>query len=170
VARNTEDVSCSAETKMPWYVYVAHFFGGVFFANSIPHFVNEISGRALQSPFAKPRGVGLSSSVLNVAWGWSNLVVAYLLLFTAGHFNFEDRMDAGVFGVGMLASGLLLAWRFGRTNGGDRGCRYRNSQTSHSTEKRRMGHPSRRFFTVARSWVCCAICCCPGRAFLCRSV
>jgi hypothetical protein len=103
---------------MPWYIYVAHFFGGAFLANSMPHFVNGISGRAFQSPFAKPRGVGLSSSLVNVAWGWANLAAAYLLLVTAGNLALAVPADAGVFGAGMLAMGLMLADRFGRSNGG----------------------------------------------------
>jgi hypothetical protein len=103
---------------MAWYIYVAHFFGGVFLTNAIPHFVSGVSGRAFQSPFAKPPGVGLSSSVVNVIWGGANLVVAYLLLVVVGPLNFRSTWDATTFGCGMLAIGLMLADRFGRTNGG----------------------------------------------------
>lgn len=65
---------------MPWYQYLAYFFGGAFLANSLPHLGNGISGRSFQSPFASPPGVGLSSSKVNVLWGFLNLVVAYLLI------------------------------------------------------------------------------------------
>jgi hypothetical protein len=64
---------------MRWYHFVAHFFGGVFLANALPHLCNGISGHAFQSPFASPPGVGLSSSVVNVLWGLFNLAVGYLL-------------------------------------------------------------------------------------------
>jgi len=36
---------------MPWYHYVSYFFGGMFLANAIPHFVSGMMGRAFQSPF-----------------------------------------------------------------------------------------------------------------------
>jgi hypothetical protein len=103
---------------MPWYIYVAHYFGGAFLANAIPHFVNGVSGRPFQSPFAKPPGVGLSSAVVNVVWGFANLIVAYLLLVTAGVFRFGVPADAAVFGGGVLVMALMLANTFGRTNGG----------------------------------------------------
>src|SRR5262249_30597419 len=60
---------------MRWYHYIAYFFGGAFFANFIPHFVNGISGNPFQSPFASPPGEGLSSAMVNVGWGLGNLVV-----------------------------------------------------------------------------------------------
>jgi hypothetical protein len=68
---------------MPWYYYLAHFFAGAFLANSVPHFVQGISGNKFQTPFASPPGIGESSAIVNVVWGWSNLVVggALLLIF-----------------------------------------------------------------------------------------
>ena len=63
---------------MRWYHYSAYFFGGAFLANSVSHLVNGVSGRAFQSPFASPPGVGLSSSTVNVLWGLLNLAIAYL--------------------------------------------------------------------------------------------
>ena len=30
------------EDRMPWYAYIAHFFGGAAFVNAIPHFVNGV--------------------------------------------------------------------------------------------------------------------------------
>ena len=63
---------------MRWYHYVAYFFGGAFLANAVPHLVNGISGNPFQSPFASPPGEGLSSSTVNVLWGFFNLAVGYL--------------------------------------------------------------------------------------------
>ncbi|MFZ3311670.1 MAG: hypothetical protein WA280_20145, partial [Xanthobacteraceae bacterium] len=68
---------------MPWYYYVAHFFAGVFLANGVPHFVHGISGNKFQSPFASPPGVGVSSAIVNVVWGWFNFVIAGALVFAA---------------------------------------------------------------------------------------
>lgn len=61
---------------MHWVDSLAYFFGGAFLANSLPHLMNGISGRAFQTPFAKPPGKGLSSSTVNVLWGLFNLAVA----------------------------------------------------------------------------------------------
>ncbi len=60
---------------MPWYDYVAHFFAGAFLANGVPHFVQGICGNKFQTPFAKPPGVGESSAIVNVLWGWFNFMV-----------------------------------------------------------------------------------------------
>ena len=101
-----------------WLIYLAWFFGGGFLANAIPHFVNGISGRAFQSPFAKPPGKGLSSPVVNVGWGMANAVAAWLLLTRVGAFNLTSPCDALAFGLGFLLCSLLLAHYFGRYYGG----------------------------------------------------
>jgi hypothetical protein len=61
---------------MEWHHDVAYFFGGVFLANAVPHFVSGVMGKPFQSPFAKPPGEGLSSSTVNVLWGFANSVFA----------------------------------------------------------------------------------------------
>ena len=65
---------------MSWSVYVVYFFVGAFFVNAIPHTVEGMSGNKFQTPFAKPRGVGESSAIVNVIWGLSNFVIAVVLL------------------------------------------------------------------------------------------
>ncbi len=57
---------------LPWYDYLAHFFAGAFIANGVPHFVQGICGNKFQTPFASPHGVGESSALVNVVWGWFN--------------------------------------------------------------------------------------------------
>jgi len=99
---------------------IAYFFGGVFFANAIPHTVAGMMGRPFQSPFAKPPGQGLSSSTVNVIWGFFNLAVAYFLLCRLGDFNMNDLVDVAAFGVGALLISLFSAWGFGRFNGGNK--------------------------------------------------
>ena len=103
---------------MRWYHYVAYFFGGVFLANALPHLGNGISGRPFQSPFAKPPGEGLSSSTVNVVWGFFNLAVAYVLLCRVGTFDLRDTQDASVAAAGILVMSVFGARAFGRFHGG----------------------------------------------------
>ncbi|ANH71746.1 MULTISPECIES: hypothetical protein [Ralstonia] len=98
---------------------VSWFFGGAFLANAVPHFVFGIAGRPFQSPFATPRGEGLSSSTVNVLWSLFNLVVGYVLVLRVGDFNLRDTADAAALGLGILALSVPLARRFGRFNGGN---------------------------------------------------
>jgi hypothetical protein len=101
-----------------WFHYVAYFWGGAFLANTIPHLVSGICGSPFQSPFASPPGEGLSSALVNVGWGFFNLVVAYLLLVRVGTFDLRSWKHAGVLGIGILLMSLMLAHHFGRLHGG----------------------------------------------------
>jgi hypothetical protein len=104
---------------MDWMHELAWFGGGAFLANAIPHVVNGLMGRPFQSPFAKPSGEGLSSSTVNVVWGFANLVVAWLLICRVGAFDLHSTADAAALGLGMLLLALPLARHFGRFNGGN---------------------------------------------------
>jgi hypothetical protein len=104
-----------------WSYDVAYFSGGVFLTNALPHFISGLMGRSFQSPFAKPAGAGLSSSTVNVLWGFSNLVVAYALICRIGDFNLRSTEDAGALGLSVLAIGLFSARTFGKFNGGNSG-------------------------------------------------
>ncbi|MEP7211026.1 MAG: hypothetical protein ABI740_09340 [Alphaproteobacteria bacterium] len=104
---------------MNWLDDLAYFFGGVFLANAIPHFVAGTMGRPFQSPFAKPPGQGLSSSTVNVAWGGLNFAIAYGLLVWVGAFDWKAPDYIGAAALGGLAISLMLARRFGRFNGGN---------------------------------------------------
>ena len=99
--------------------FIAYFFGGVFLANAIPHWVAGAMGRPFQSPFAKPPGEGFSSSTVNVLWGGFNLIVAYLLLVRVGTFDFRCLADIGAAGLGGFLITLFAARRFGAFNGGN---------------------------------------------------
>ena len=103
---------------MRWYHCLAYFFGGAFLANALPHLGNGISGRAFQSPFATPPGVGLSSSTVNVLWGLFNLAVGYLLVCRVGNFELRKTQHVLCLGAGILIFSLLLAHTFGRFHGG----------------------------------------------------
>jgi hypothetical protein len=104
---------------MPWQVYLGYFFGGVFLANAVPHFVSGMMGRPFQSPFAKPPGVGLSSSTVNVVWGGFNFAVAYLLVCRVGDFDLRHSVDVLAVGVGIMFMAVIMARRFGRFHGGN---------------------------------------------------
>lgn len=104
---------------MQWSHELAYFAGGLVLANAVPHFVSGTMGRAFQSPFAAPRGVGLSSSRVNLLWGFFNLVIAYVLICRVGEFDLRATADAIALGLGMLLSGLFAAIHFGRFHGGN---------------------------------------------------
>ena len=104
---------------MAWLHDLAYFAGGLVLTNAVPHVVSGTMGRAFQSPFAKPRGQGLSSSRINMAWGFFNLIIAYLLICRVGDFGLRATEDVVSLGLGMLLSGLFLAGHFGRFNGGN---------------------------------------------------
>ncbi len=104
---------------MEWIDYASYFFGGAFLTNAVPHFVSGVTGHPFQSPFAKPPGKGLSSSTVNVLWGFVNLVVGYVLIFRVGSFDFRSTADAAASGLGVLLMGLMLARTFGPLHGGN---------------------------------------------------
>ncbi len=104
---------------MNWPWLVSYFFGGVFAANAIPHFVSGVMGRPFQSPFAKPPGQGLSSATVNVVWGFSNAVVAYLLVAHIGTFHPRATSHVLAFALGALPISISLARHFGQFHGGN---------------------------------------------------
>ena len=76
-------------------------------------------GRPFQSPFAKPPGEKLSSSTINVLWGFFNLVVGYLLVCRVGSFDLRKTTDVVAFAAGALLIALFGARHFGRFHGGN---------------------------------------------------
>jgi hypothetical protein len=104
---------------MEWIHYISYFFGGAFVTNALPHFVSGLMGRPFQSPFAKPPGKGLSSSTMNVLWGFSNLAVGYVLICRVGNFDLRSTDDIVALGLGSLVMGVVLARQFGRFHGGN---------------------------------------------------
>jgi hypothetical protein len=98
---------------MPWNFYLLEFFSGLFLANGVPHFVQGICGHRFQTPFATPPGVGESSPVVNVLWGFANLLTGILLL----KFYLPNGPTAifgwVVFGGGILLLSVMTAYRFG---------------------------------------------------------
>ena len=104
---------------MFWQFYLCAFFAGLFLANAIPHFVQGISGNKFPTPFAKPPGKGLSSSTVNVLWGFFNAVAGYLLVVRVGNFDLRSISDVLALGAGVLLIGLSMARHFGQFHGGN---------------------------------------------------
>jgi hypothetical protein len=103
---------------MLWLHLLSYFFGGLFLGNAIPHVVTGVTGRPFQSPFATPSGRGLSSSTVNVLWGFLNLLIGYLLVCRVGFFDLRDTLDITMLGLGGLSISLFAARHFGRFHGG----------------------------------------------------
>jgi len=104
---------------MNWLYDVSYLFGGAFLANGVPHFVSGVMGRPFQSPFAKPPGKGLSSSTVNVLWGFANFVIAYFLVVRVGDFDLRAADQVIAAGLGVLIMGVMTARMFGRLHGGN---------------------------------------------------
>lgn len=99
---------------MVWYVYVGWFFAGLFLTNAIPHVVQGMCGNRFQTPFASPPGVGESSAVINVLWGFCNLAIGFALLYIfLPQLPPPGPLCAAAL-LGGLVIALYLAWHFGR--------------------------------------------------------
>ena len=98
---------------MPWYYYIAYFFGGALLINAVPHFVNGVSGRSFPTPFASPPGRGQSSPAVNVLWGTLNGAIGYFLVAKLGEFHLRSMPDVLVVGAGGLVMALMLSRTFG---------------------------------------------------------
>lgn len=101
---------------MAWYAYVGYLFAGAFIANGLPHFLQGICGNKFQTPFARPSGVGESSAVVNVLWGWLNFVIGGALISYV--FPFPGPGGLAVAALGALALALGTAAHFRRVRNG----------------------------------------------------
>jgi len=99
---------------MAWHSYPVLFLSGMLLANGVPHFVRGISGQKFQSPFASPPGVGESSPVVNVLWGFANLAVGLALLRSSDWLGSDVLAGWLAVGAGVLIAGLFLSSHFGR--------------------------------------------------------
>jgi hypothetical protein len=95
--------------------YVADFFAGAFLCNCIPHLDCGLRGAPFPTPFAKPRGIGDSSPLINVLWGFFNLLVGlYLLSNHPVTPEFNARLVTLI--IGALAMGIYLSLHFGKVH------------------------------------------------------
>ncbi|HJW87865.1 MAG TPA: hypothetical protein VJ565_00115 [Dehalococcoidia bacterium] len=97
---------------MKWYRYVGYFFAGAFFANTIPHLVQGISGLQFRTPFGDP-----SSALLNGIWGLINLALGVTLLIASGGLELKFNRKLLVIAVGFAVMTLLLANTFSQQAG-----------------------------------------------------
>jgi hypothetical protein len=56
--------------------------------------------------------------MVNVLWGFFNLVVGYLLVCRVAEFNLRKTQHVLVLGAGILLESIMLAHAFGRFHGG----------------------------------------------------
>jgi hypothetical protein len=99
---------------MPWYFYLLQFLSGALLTNGLPHFIQGLSGSPFQSPFASPPGVGESSPVINVYWGFANLAGGAVLLARFAPASSHDYLGWGAVGAGSLLMGAQIASHFGK--------------------------------------------------------
>ena|SRR5579871_1191096 len=98
-------------------LYLAAFFAGAFLCNGIPHFAAGLRGESFPTPFAKPRGVGNSSPLVNFLWGLVNLIVGlYLLSLDPAIIGITFDLAAAL--LGALAIGVYLSIHFGKVRAG----------------------------------------------------
>jgi hypothetical protein len=89
------------------------FLAGALLCNSVPHLCAGLQGHPFPTPFARPRGVGDSSPVVNILWGFANLAVG--LVVTAHQWDTaEIGPHAAAMLLGALAIGMYLAIHFGK--------------------------------------------------------
>jgi hypothetical protein len=91
----------------------AHLFTGALLCNALPHLAAGLQGKAFPTPFAKPRGVGLSSAPINVLWGFANLLAGFVLL-AAYPVQVSLTPEFGLTVGGALLLGMYLAMRFSK--------------------------------------------------------
>ncbi len=95
------------------------FFAGVLFCNSIPHLISALCGKPFPTPFAKPRGIGDSTPLVNLIWGFVNFSAGlYLLARHPVALKFDANLLLPL--VGGLATGIYLALHFGKVQANKR--------------------------------------------------
>ena len=93
--------------------YVANFFAGLFLCNCIPHLVCGLKGEPFPTPLGKPRGVGNSSPLVNLLWGFCNFVAGVTLLASNPiHISLDPSFL--VFLSGAILMGVYLSLHFGK--------------------------------------------------------
>lgn len=96
---------------------IAPFLAGVFLCNAVPHIVAGLQGSPFPTPFARPRGVGHSSPLINFIWGTANLAVG-LFALSRSLLIFGINIDTLAFFAGMLVIGTYLSVHFGKVRAG----------------------------------------------------
>lgn len=102
---------------MPVLLIILSFLAGLLICNAVPHLAAGLRGEAFPTPFAKPRGVGMSTPLVNVVWGWINLFVGLAIMprfvILSPVMPLFNTLGLS-FALGFLLAGLYLAQHFGR--------------------------------------------------------
>jgi hypothetical protein len=94
-------------------MHVSLFFAGALLCNCIPHLASGLCGLPFPTPFAKPRGVGRSSALVNFFWGLFNVLFGSFLL--ARHpLSFVVGAPLLLFVAGVLVMGAYLSTHFAK--------------------------------------------------------
>jgi hypothetical protein len=96
---------------------IALFFVGMLFCNCIPHLTAGLQGARFPTPFARPRGAGQSSALLNFVWGGANLLTG-LTILARRPTQIGVNLDCMSLVLGALALGTYLSLHFGKTRAG----------------------------------------------------
>lgn len=102
--------------------YVLLIFAGALLCNCIPHLVAGLQGTPFPTPFATPRGIGNSPSLVNFAWGSTNLLLGFLVVL--GRLPLVPPIPGSLaLALGFLAVGTYLSLHFAkvRRDGTDAG-------------------------------------------------
>ncbi len=94
-------------------IYIALFFAGAFLCNAIPHLAAGLRGEIFPTPFAKPRGKGPSSPLVNFLWGAFNALVG-LFLLSLHPVAIGFGPDFATVVIGALTIGLHLSMHFAK--------------------------------------------------------
>jgi hypothetical protein len=93
--------------------YLLLFLAGAFLCNALPHLSAGLRGEPFPTPFARPRGVGLSSPLLNFYWGMANLVLALVILWRHP-VVLGPNPELGAMLAGALLLGTYCSRHFGK--------------------------------------------------------
>jgi hypothetical protein len=86
---------------------------GALLCNSIPHLAAGLRGEAFPTPFAKPRGKGLSPAFVNFLWGAANLFTGIFIVARRLP-RLEHWTGPAFLATGFLVSGSYLSWHFAK--------------------------------------------------------
>ena len=91
--------------------YVALLLAGALLCNCVPHLAAGLQGLPFPTPFARPRGIGNSSPLLNFLWGAFN-VFAGLAILSYHPVALAPNYDCLAIAAGALLLGTYLSRHF----------------------------------------------------------